>query len=96
MVDFPSKSPVTNDRFSIKKSTVTSGRFSSTRLEPKNAHYIKDQVTAKNVVVQYMSIEHQKANILTKVLPICKFEPLPSSFNVCEVIESHTQDNNSG
>lgn len=54
-----------------------------------DAYYIKDEVTVKHVIVQYVFTDHQKANILTKALLAHKFEYFRDVLNVFSIAQSH-------
>lgn len=45
-------------------------------------HYIRDQVAANNVKIQFVPTDHKKTDILTKVLPSPKFEQFRAALNV--------------
>lgn len=45
-----------------------------TKLIEIDVHYIRDQISAKNVTIHYVLTKLQKANILIKPLPAHKFE----------------------
>ena len=64
---------------SLASNPVFHGRTKHIELD---AHYIREQVIANKVKVQYVPTEYQKADIFTKALSASKFEPLREKLTV--------------
>jgi hypothetical protein len=46
-------------------------------------HFVRDQVTSKNLTVKFLSSKDQIADVLTKPLVAARFQLLISNLNVC-------------
>lgn len=47
-----------------------------------DVHFVRDEITAKELEVKYVNNENQLANILAKALPTTSFEYFRSKLNV--------------
>lgn len=56
-----------------------------------DVHFVRKQVAAKNLRVQYVPTEHQITDVLTKALPIARFELLRTRLNMIEREKSYKE-----